>query len=34
VRVAQEHVTQAKRLIQAALAAGPAGAAEAESATE
>jgi hypothetical protein len=34
VRVAQEHVTQAKRLIQDALAAGPAGAAEAESATE
>jgi hypothetical protein len=34
VRVAQEHVTRAKRLIEAALATGPAGAAEAESATE
>jgi|ERR1700678_2053147 len=34
VRVTQEHVTRAKRLIEAALAAGPTGAAEAESATE
>jgi hypothetical protein len=34
VRVAKEHVTRAKRLIAAALAAGPAGADEAESASE
>jgi hypothetical protein len=34
VRVTKDHVTRAKRLIEAALASGPAGAAEAESATE
>jgi hypothetical protein len=34
VRVAKEHVTEAKRIIAAALAAGPAGAAEAEKRSE
>jgi hypothetical protein len=34
VRVPREHVTQAKRLIAAALATGPAGAEEAEAGTE
>ena len=34
VRVAKEHVTEAKRIIADALAAGPAGAAEAEKRTE
>jgi hypothetical protein len=34
VRVAREHVTEAKRIIADALAAGPAGAAEAEKAGE
>jgi hypothetical protein len=34
VRVAREHVTEAKRIIAAALEAGPAGALEAEKATE
>jgi uridylate kinase len=34
VRVAKEHATEAKRIIAAALAAGPAGAAEAEKRTE
>jgi uridylate kinase len=34
VRVAKEHVTEAKRIIAAALAAGPAGAMEAERQTE
>jgi hypothetical protein len=34
VRVAQEHVTEAKRLIAAALASGPSGAEEAEKAEE
>jgi hypothetical protein len=34
VRVAKEHVTEAKRIIADALAAGPAGAAEAEKQTE
>ncbi len=34
VRVAREHVTEAKRIIADALAAGPAGAAEAEKQTE
>ncbi len=34
VRVAKEHVTEAKRVIADALAAGPAGAAEAERQTE
>jgi hypothetical protein len=34
VRVAQEHVTEAKRIIADALAAGAAGAAEAEKQTE
>jgi hypothetical protein len=34
VRVAQEHVTEAKRLIAAALASGPSGAEEAERAEE
>lgn len=34
VRVAKEHVTEAKRIIAAALAAGPEGAAEAEKLTE
>ena len=34
VRVAREHVTEAKRIIADALAAGPAGAAEAERQTE
>lgn len=34
VRVAREHVTEAKRVIADALAAGPAGAAEAEKQSE
>jgi hypothetical protein len=34
VRVAREHVTEAKRIIADALAAGPAGAAEAEKQSE
>jgi hypothetical protein len=34
VRVAREHVTEAKRIIADALAAGPAGAAEAEKESE
>lgn len=34
IRVPREHVTEAKRLIAAALAAGPAGADEAEAGTE
>jgi len=34
VRVAREHVTEAKRIIADALSAGPAGAAEAEKQTE
>ena len=34
VRVAQEHATEAKRIIAAALSAGPAGALEAERQTE
>ena len=34
VRVAREHATEAKRIIADALAAGPAGAAEAEKQTE
>ena len=34
VRVAKEHVTEAKRIIADALEAGPAGAAEAEKQTE
>jgi hypothetical protein len=34
VRVAKEHVTEAKRIISAALAAGPAGAVEAERQSE
>jgi hypothetical protein len=34
VRVAKEHATEAKRIIAAALAAGPAGAMEAERRTE
>jgi hypothetical protein len=34
VRVPREHVTEAKRIIADALAAGPAGAAEAEKQTE
>lgn len=34
VRVAREHVTEAKRIIADALAAGPAGAMEAEKQTE
>jgi hypothetical protein len=34
VRVAKEHVTEAKRIIADALSAGPAGAAEAEKQTE
>ena len=34
VRVPRDQVTEAKRLIQAALEAGPAGAAEAEAGTE
>lgn len=34
VRVAKEHVSEAKRIIADALAAGPAGAAEAEKQTE
>lgn len=34
VRVAKEHATEAKRIIAAALAAGPAGATEAERQTE
>jgi len=34
VRVAKEHATEAKRIIAAALAAGPAGALEAERQTE
>jgi hypothetical protein len=34
VRVAKEHATEAKRIIAAALAAGPAGAAEAEKQSE